>query len=166
MRAEVKNIIDGLMDVAVKAAANGKDPEGQEKKIRRLAHKEILCKERKAENNKLWYLFGRSQAIKDVYQDKYALNTIVKDKESIRLERVEKGKGVYGGLYILTDIDEDELRNFIVSDDFVAYIRLLSNYKSGGYYTFASKDVEEYLNYKLSKKYGQSRISKGNLELF
>lgn len=131
-----------------------------------LAHKEILCKERKAENNKLWYLFGRSQAIKDVYQDKYALNTIVKDKESIRLERVEKGKGVYGGLYILTDIDEDELRNFIVSDDFVAYIRLLSNYKSGGYYTFASKDVEEYLNYKLSKKYGQSRISKGNLELF
>lgn len=42
MRAEVKNIVDGLMDVAVKAAANSKDPDGQEKKIRRLAHKEIL----------------------------------------------------------------------------------------------------------------------------
>ena len=42
MRAEVKSIVDGLMDVAIKAASNCKDTEGQEKKIRRLARKEIL----------------------------------------------------------------------------------------------------------------------------
>lgn len=131
-----------------------------------LAHKDELARDRDVENKELWYLFGRSQAIKDVFKDKYALNTIVKDKSSIRLERVAKGEGLYSGLYILTDILESEIKELIVSDDFVVYVRMLANYKSGGYYTFTSKDVEQYLNYKLSQRYGQSRISKGNLELF
>ena len=116
-----------------------------------LAHKEELAKERDVGNNELWYLFGRSQAIKDVTKDKYALNTIIKDKNSIRFEKVASGKGLYSGLYILTDIPENEIRRLIVSDDFVEYIRMLANYKSGGYYTFASKDLEQYLNYKLSQ---------------
>ena len=131
-----------------------------------IEHKSQLASERDAENKELWYLYGRSQAIKDVQRDKLAINTIIKDKDSIRLEKVAAGKGVYSGLYILTDIDEQEIRELIVSDDFVEYVRMLANYKSGGYYTFASRDVEQYLNYKLSEKYGQSRISKGNLELF
>ncbi len=42
MGAEVKGIIEKMMDVASRAADNTKDPEGQEKKIRRLAHKEVL----------------------------------------------------------------------------------------------------------------------------
>ena len=50
--------------------------------------------------------------------------------------------------------------------DQVNYVKLLKNYKSGGYYTFASKDLEQYLNYKLSEKYGQSRISNSSRELF
>jgi adenine-specific DNA-methyltransferase len=129
-------------------------------------HKENLAKGRDIENRELWYLFGRTQAIKDVSKDKYALNTIIKDKSSIRLEKVVAGKGLYSGLYILTTIPENEVRELIVSDEFIAYIKMLANYKSGGYYTFASKDVEQYLNYKLSQKYGQSRISKGNLKLF
>lgn len=129
-------------------------------------HKDDLAKGRDIENRELWYLFGRTQAIKDVSKDKYALNTIIKDKTSIRLEKVSAGKGLYSGLYILTTIPEKEIREMLVSDEFVEYIKMLANYKSGGYYTFASKDVEQYLNYKLSKQYGQSRISKGNLELF
>ena len=129
-------------------------------------HKDELAKGRDVENRELWYLFGRTQAIKDVFKDKYAINTIIRDKESIRFEKVSKGKGLYSGLYVLTDIPENEIRELIVSDDFVSYVRMLANYKSGGYYTFASKDVEQYLNYKLSQKYGQSRILKGNLELF
>lgn len=131
-----------------------------------LAHKEELTKDRDIEDKELWYLFGRSQAIKDVSKDKYALNTIIKDKSSIRLVKVAKGEGIYSGLYILSDIPESEIRELIVSDDFIEYIQMLANYKSGGYYTFASKDVELFLNYKISLKYGQSRISKGNLELF
>ena len=129
-------------------------------------HKDLLSTERDAENKEMWYLFGRSQAIKDVFKNKYAINTIIRDKQSVRFEKVEAGKGIYSGLYILTEIGEDEIRELIVNDDFVAYIAMLANYKSGGYYTFASKDVEQYLNYKLSQRYGQSRILKGNLELF
>ena len=131
-----------------------------------LEHKSQRACGRDAENKSLWYLFGRSQAIKDVQRDKMAINTIIKDKDSIRLEMVSAGKGLYGGLYILTDIDEQEIRELIVSNDFVAYVRMLANYKSGGYYTYTSRDLEQYLNYKLSKKYGQSRISKGDLEIF
>lgn len=101
-----------------------------------------------------------------MFKVKYAVNTIIKDTSSIRFERVDAGKGLYSGLYILTDIAEDELRDLLVCDDFVEYVKMLANYKSGGYYTFTSKDVEQYLNYKLSTKYGQSRISTGNLELF
>ena len=129
-------------------------------------HKEDLAKGRDIENHELWYLFGRTQAIKDVSKDKYALNTIIKDKSSIRLEKVIAGKGLYSGLYILTTIPENEVRELIVSDEFIEYIKMLANYKSGGYYTFTSKDVEQYLNFKLSQRYGQSRISKGNLKLF
>lgn len=131
-----------------------------------LAHKEDLAKGRNIENRELWYLFGRTQAIKDVSKDKYAINTIIKGRDSIRFEKVSAGRGLYSGLYILTSIPEEEIRDLIVSDDFVGYIKMLSNYKSGGYYTFASKDVEQYLNYKLSQRYGQSNISRGNLELF
>lgn len=131
-----------------------------------LCHKDDLAKGRDIENRELWYIFGRTQAIKDVSKDKYALNTIIKDKSSIRLEKVCAGKGLYSGLYILTTIPEEEVRELIVSEEFVGYVKMLANYKSGGYYTFSSKDVEQYLNYKLSQKYGQSRIPTGNLELF
>ena len=82
------------------------------------------------------------------------------------MEKVIAGKGLYSGLYILTTIPENEVRELIVSDEFIEYIKMLANYKSGGYYTFTSKDVEQYLNFKLSQRYGQSRISKGNLKLF
>ena len=111
-------------------------------------------------------LFGRTQAIRDVAVNKYAINTIIKNKNSIHLEIVAAGKGVYSGLYILTDIDWEIIKDLIISDDFICYIKMLKNYKSGGYYTYSSKDLEQYLNYKLSEKHGQSRLSKGNLQLF
>lgn len=120
----------------------------------------------KDNENSYWYLFGRSQAIKDVAKRKYAINTIIKDKKSIRFELVPEGSGIYSGLYILTEIDSTIIKETIISDDFINYIHLLKNYKSGGYYTFSSKDLEQYLNYKLTKKYGQSRISNGSRKLF
>ena len=130
-----------------------------------LKHKDLLPKQRDIKNY-TWFLFGRTQAIRDVAVNKYAINTIIKNKNSIHLEIVAAGKGVYSGLYILTDIDWEIIKDLIISDDFICYIKMLKNYKSGGYYTYSSKDLEQYLNYKLSEKYGQSRISKGNLQLF
>ena len=131
-----------------------------------LSHKKKLAKGRDIEDDKYWYLFGRTQALKDVSKTKFAINTIIKDTESIKLEIVPKGCGVYSGLYILTDIEFEIIKQLIVSEDFIEYIKLLKNYKSGGYYTYASKDLEHYLNYKLTEKYGQSRISDGSRELF
>lgn len=131
-----------------------------------LAHCDKLTKNRDIEDDKYWYLFGRTQALKDVSRKKYAINTIIKDKNSIKLEKVSEGKGLYSGLYILSEIEFEEIRKLVISNEFINYIKSLKNYKSGGYYTFASKDLEHYLNFKLSKKYGQSRISHSSRELF
>ena len=131
-----------------------------------LSHQDKLSKSRDIEDDKFWYLFGRTQALKDVSKVKYAINTLIKDKGSIKLECVPQGAGIYSGLYILTDIEYETIKQLVYSEDFINYVKLLKNYKSGGYYTFASKDLEQYLNYKLSEKYGQSRISNGSRELF
>ena len=131
-----------------------------------LSHQDKLSKSRDIEDDKFWYLFGRTQALKDVSKVKYAINTLIKDKGSIKLECVPLGAGIYSGLYILTDIEFETIKQLVYSEDFINYVKLLKNYKSGGYYTFASKDLEQYLNYKLSEKYGQSRISNGSRELF
>lgn len=131
-----------------------------------LSHSDKLTKDRDIDDDKYWYLFGRTQALKDVSKMKYAINTIIKDKNSIKLEKVAEGKGLYSGLYILSEIEFEEIQELIISEDFIDYIKSLKNYKSGGYYTFSSKDLEHYLNFKLSKKHGQSRISHSRRELF
>ena len=95
-----------------------------------------------------WYGFGRSQGINDVYKDKIAVNALIRDLDSIKIRLCEAGTGVYSGLYILTDIPYQEVRQLLVSDDFLNYLVLLSKYKSGGYYTFSSKDLQMYLEYK------------------
>lgn len=119
-----------------------------------LQHQDKLAKGRDIKENKYWYLFGRTQALKDVSKTKYAINTILKDMKSIKLEIVPEGCGIYSGLYILTNIEFELISQLVYSEDFITYIRLLKNYKSGGYYTYASKDLEQYLNYKLTEKYG------------
>ena len=131
-----------------------------------LSNADKLSKDRDIGDDQYWYLFGRTQALKDVSKVKYAINTIIKDKDSIKLEKVPEGKGLYSGLYILTEIEFEEIEQLVRSEDFIDYIKSLKNYKSGGYYTFASKDLEQYLNYKLSEKYGQSRISDSRRKLF
>lgn len=101
------------------------------------------------DNNSFWYLFGRSQAIKDVFVRKIAVNTIIKDINSIRVEEVKENKGIYSGLYIITSLKLEEIKKLLLSNDFIHYLQLLKNYKSGGYYTFSSKELEQYLNYKI-----------------
>ncbi len=96
-----------------------------------------------------WYLFGRSQGLKDVCKDKIAINSIVKDVASVKLNFVPKGKGVYGGLYIIGMNSFEEIRNVVCCDEFFRYVKALKKYKSGGYYTFSSKDLQKYLTFKL-----------------
>ena len=113
-------------------------------------NKGALLKGKTERENPFWYLYGRTQALKDVRLQKYSVNTIIKDKTSIKLNVVPKGTGVYSGLYILTDVSFDVIGEALRSDDFIMYLTLLKSYKSGGYYTYTSKDLEQYLNYKIS----------------
>ena len=129
--------------IAVPAVANYLD-----------ACKALLLKGRREEDAPDWYLYGRTQALLDVTKRKYAINTCIRDTASVKLNLVAEGQGVYSGLYILTDVPFEEIRSLLVSDDFIRYISLLKKYKSGGYYTFNSKELERYLNYNIAKNYG------------
>lgn len=118
-----------------------------------LLYKNVL--ENRSIKDKLeWYLFGRSQAIKDVSKDKISINQLIKDKSSIKLNYVPAGCGVYGGLYILSDVSLEKIKSILISDEFVEYVKILKNYKSGGYYTFSSSDLSNFLNYYLKKENG------------
>jgi len=98
-----------------------------------------------------WHEFGRIQGIKDVYKNKYAINNLIRDESDVKLVNCPSGTGVYSGLYILTEVAEEKLREVLISKDFVTYIHSLGKYKSGGYYTFSSKELQLYLNYMLSQ---------------
>lgn len=113
--------------------------------------KKELLKESSEEENPNWHLYGRTQAIKDVWKDKISVNTIVKDTNSIKLHFVPMGGGVYSGLYILTSLSMVVICASLVSDGFVQFVTSLKKYKSGGYYTFNSGELEQYLNYEISK---------------
>lgn len=105
-----------------------------------------------------WYAFGRTQAINDTYKDKWAIKSIVKTLDDINPIKAPAGTGVYGGLYILCE-DEGQL-DCLKTEEFLDYVKSLKKYKSGGYYTFSSKDLENYLNY---QNYGKKErtVAKG-----
>lgn len=102
--------------------------------------------------SEVWYGFGRSQGINDVYRKKYAINTLLRNTEDIKLSVCKPGTGVYSGLYILTELSLEEIKDILFTDDFIRYISILGKYKSGGYYTFSSKDLQRYINYMAAKK--------------
>lgn len=52
---------------------------------------------------------------------------------------------------LLTDVPYEVLESIIKSDDFITYLKILKHYKSGGYYTYTSKDLEQFINYKISQ---------------
>lgn len=113
-------------------------------------HKSQLLKGKK--DNGEWFYYGRTQALKDVFKRKISINTIIKDVNSIKLNVVEPGCGVYSGLYILTDIPFNMIKTIICTEDFISYVKKLKKYKSGGYFTFNAKDLEQYIEKKLDEQ--------------
>lgn len=115
-----------------------------------LSNKEILLK-RSSEKGTNWYSFGRSQALKDTYKDKIAINNLIRTKNDLKLISAPSGTGVYSGLYLIgKNLSIDLAKEILVTEEFAIYISLLGKYKSGGFYTFSSKDVKLYLDYKLA----------------
>lgn len=117
-----------------------------------LKNREKLLK-RSAENktDAHWYAFGRSQAINDTYKDKISINALLRTSADLKIISVPAGTGVYSGLYLIGIKKElEQIPTLLKSEEFSRYISLLGKYKSGGYYTFSSKDIKAYLDYKLA----------------
>ena len=53
---------------------------------------------------------------------------------------------MYSCLYMLTDIPEKQLKDIICTDKFIEYLQILNKCKSGGYFTFSSKDLSKFVN--------------------
>jgi adenine-specific DNA-methyltransferase len=115
-------------------------------------HNRERLQARSIEKRGEWYTFGRSQGINNVYKKKYAINTLIRDERDIKLSLCPAGTGIFGGFYILTECDIGELKALLYTEEFTRYIRLLGKYKSGGYYTYSSKELQRYLNFKYAKK--------------
>ncbi len=114
-----------------------------------LTYNRELLENRSLDSKSKWYGFGRTQAINDVWKNKICINTTIKDIDSIKLCNVEMGKGIYSGLYIITDATYEEIEKIIKTEEFIEYVKILNKCKSGGYYTFSSQDLSRYINYKL-----------------
>ena len=97
-----------------------------------------------------WHSLGRSQGLKDTYTKRIGINTLVREPKNLRMYYLNEGFGIYSGLYIKTDLPVERICEVLDGSwAFIDYVKSLRKYKSGGYYTFSSKDLEKYLNYKL-----------------
>lgn len=115
------------------------------------AHKKELLKESQNKDSD-WYGFGRTQALNDVKKDKISINTCIKDTSTIKLNWIRNGQGLYSGLYMITDVPFEKIKEIIISDEFIEYLRVLNKCKSGGYFTFSTKDLSKYINCKLEEE--------------
>lgn len=102
-----------------------------------------------------WWLYGRTQAIKDYgVWNRYSINNLIRNKDDIKIIPLYHFYGVYSGYYI-TVVDENikyiDWDKYLITDEFEKYVKALGRYKNGGYYTYTTKELENYLNYKLGK---------------
>ena len=100
-----------------------------------------------------WWLYGRSQAIKDYGTWKrYSVNNLIRNKSDIKIKPLYHFYGVYSGFYI-TIVDKNckyiDFEKLLSTDEFENYVKTIGKYKNGGYYTFNTKELENYINYKI-----------------
>jgi len=103
-----------------------------------------------------WYEFARSQGIKDfVRNDVYTLviNNLLKENDNLKIKIFDKGNQnvVFSGYYIQSDsrAQLEKISQYLLGTEFLDFISKLNKYKSGGYFSFSSKELENYLNYKI-----------------
>lgn len=75
---------------------------------------------------------------------------MLRTSADLKIISAPAGTGVYSGLYLIGNEQSlSKISEILLNEEFSIYISLLGKYKSGGYYTFSSKDIKAYLNYKL-----------------
>lgn len=112
-----------------------------------LSDREALLRRNKVPESK-WQGYGRSQGIADTWQDKIAVQSIVRPDHPVRITCAPAGVGVFGGIYII-GLSKKQVRKYMSDDIFWDWCRALAKYKSGGYYTFSSKELEQYLRWRV-----------------
>ncbi len=103
--------------------------------------------ERSLDARTAWHQFGRSQALRDVGQAKFAINSLLQTTDQIRIVAAPPAHGVYGGLYFRGGPGPQEVRRVLATQEFMSYIKMLRKYKSGGYYTFSAEDLSRFLTH-------------------
>lgn len=116
-----------------------------------LENKErLLSRSSENKEDSYWFAFGRSQAINDTNKNKISINSLLRTSADLKIISAPAGIGVYSGLYLIgAERDLSKVSKLLKNEEFSTYISLLGKYKSGGYYTFSSKDIKAYLDYKL-----------------
>ena len=83
--------------------------------------------------------------------NKISINALLRTSADLKIISAPAGTGVYSGLYLIGNEQSlCKISEILLNEEFSIYISSLGKYKSGGYYTFSSKDIKAYLDYKLA----------------
>ena len=104
-----------------------------------------------------WYLYGRTQAIKDINKYRVSCNNLIRDKNDVILRELPAKTAVYSGFYIIRNgmlqnrkemkLLYHQVEDALKTNLFANYVKSIGKSKNGGYYTFSTKDLEQFLNY-------------------
>lgn len=104
-----------------------------------------------------WYLYGRTQAIKDINKYRVSCNNLIRDKNDVILRELPAKTAVYSGFYIIRNgmlqnrkemkLLYHQVEDALKTNLFTNYVKSIGKSKNGGYYTFSTKDLEQFLNY-------------------
>lgn len=56
-----------------------------------------------------------------------AVNQLIRDKSSLKINPVPRGSGVYGGLYVVSNVAVEKVVSVLNTDEFVNYVKSLKN---------------------------------------
>lgn len=110
------------------------------------SYREELAK-RDMDKNTDWFLFGRSQGIRNSGLKKIVFKHII-DKNNPKIEPfiLDDDVVVYSGRYITAETEEDLLKAYGIfkTEEFAKYCSLVGKNKSGGYVEVSTKAVKQF----------------------
>lgn len=92
-----------------------------------------------------WYLFGRSQGLKNCNKKKIIFKHIINKQEpQITTYLLDENTVCYSGIYTTTDENIEELKKIYESKDFSKYCSLVGKDMNGGYISISSKMIKHF----------------------
>ena len=95
-----------------------------------------------------WFLFGRSQGLKTLYQKKLVFSHYINKKEDkINVCELDEDVFVYSGLFTVKkneDVDFNKIKNVYESNDFIKYCKIVGKPISGNFCYVSSKQINDF----------------------